>query len=1151
MSDEYRIRLTARNEAIDAVESLKRNISGLRETLLALLNTSGAGAADAIRRINTEITSATTQMNALRAQFNIALPEELSAINKITRAFETQNTIRQNSTSIVRQQATAEAELLAARLKSAQSFAAGQAGLADVAKGSARLRMEQEFAAERAKLEQNQMRDAALYYAQVKANEAVQRESVASIQAAATAHAQLSKGVKDTGDNFAFAQREAKHFVALFDEFKSGRFSQMFSTFGSMLRDTGAGASTLISGLVGLAGIAIGAAVARDLTKWGEELGKLAERQENVAAAVGISVPQYIAFSGALRLTGGSAETAARTLETLQRRMQEAVMAPQGPAMSAFRDMGLTWDEMLKRLRDPQGAMQTLMDISDYIVRIGGDAERTSRIMEAFGGRQQFMEIMSAIKGGSQNFRELMSASESLNPFMTANHDALVSINKDINELSVAWEGFKASVTSGEYFRNWIQGLELLIVMLDRAGEAAVKVPDAIQRRMDQGNAWRYADPYGSGAVNIPSATASESAILAQVRQREGGGRYDTFHATGQTVSSLEEIEALKGFKSHAFGAYGFQPGTYREMGAITGKYDISPASQDVNALALLRKYGPNASQSWAKSGPYDTSGVVQGTGAATAVPGAPSTSGEMSPFDLGASEKAYEAELRLRKLVAEERHDYEALNRLREKETEFASMSADQKEAFLKVNVVNSQNVALGKVEADQRVAIIKTVEDGVRLKQQEFNYTQQSTMAQLQQREAAARARDDLAEIVNIRKEELAIIQADPYKSAAEKIAAQTRLQQAQNDVLKEQVRLNQESYAGQSKAAADILRGFEADIQKRPGISKVDAYKYDIQEVERLNGALSEVLKKEMDAADAVYGIADATKGSVEQTRIWWQQWDLGIKKTTEVEQLLEKMRTAQEAITKKWAEPWTKAFDSVASALENAITGVLSKKTTWKQAEGQVATAIGEGLLKAFASTASKALAKTLFDNTAGEGLDKVFGDLISKGVGKLFDVGTETATKTSAEVAGATAGAPILSAGIVAGAVEAAPILSAAMAAGGAGGGGASAIGEAATLALAFAEKGMVVPSFASGGLTGGSLSILHPREMVLPEHLSTGMQNMINSGNAGGSSPEVHMHFHGPADGPSIDRWFKGIISNNSNVFRDMFRANSLRSMAY
>jgi hypothetical protein len=75
-----------------------------------------------------------------------------------------------------------------------------------------------------------------------------------------------------------------------------------------------------------------------------------------------------------------------------------------------------------------------------------------------------------------------------------------------------------------------------------------------------------------------------------------------------------------------------------------------------------------------------------------------------------------------------------------------------------------------------------------------------------------------------------------------------------------------------------------------------------------------------------------------------------------------------------------------------------------------------------------------------------------------------------------------------------------------------------------------AAGGAVIPSFGGGGLTGGgALSILHPREMVLPAHLSEGVQNAINGGSlggGGGGNPiNVNLSISG-IDGPSIENLF-------------------------
>ncbi len=93
------------------------------------------------------------------------------------------------------------------------------------------------------------------------------------------------------------------------------------------------------------------------------------------------------------------------------------------------------------------------------------------------------------------------------------------------------------------------------------------------------------------------------------------------------------------------------------------------------------------------------------------------------------------------------------------------------------------------------------------------------------------------------------------------------------------------------------------------------------------------------------------------------------------------------------------------------------------------------------------------------------------------------------------------------------------------------------------------ERGGVIPSAAGGmmvgGLGGGVPAILHAREMVLPSHLSQGIQNMIGSGR-GGNQGDVHMHFHGPADAPAISKWFSQNMKANANAVREMFRNNSL-----
>jgi hypothetical protein len=68
---------------------------------------------------------------------------------------------------------------------------------------------------------------------------------------------------------------------------------------------------------------------------------------------------------------------------------------------------------------------------------------------------------------------------------------------------------------------------------------------------------------------------------------------------------------------------------------------------------------------------------------------------------------------------------------------------------------------------------------------------------------------------------------------------------------------------------------------------------------------------------------------------------------------------------------------------------------------------------------------------------------------------------------------------------------------------------------------------------------------LHTKEMVLPAHISEGLQSMLGAG-SGGAGGDIHMHFHGPADGPSIQRWFKDNMMANSSAIKQMFRQGAL-----
>jgi len=86
-----------------------------------------------------------------------------------------------------------------------------------------------------------------------------------------------------------------------------------------------------------------------------------------------------------------------------------------------------------------------------------------------------------------------------------------------------------------------------------------------------------------------------------------------------------------------------------------------------------------------------------------------------------------------------------------------------------------------------------------------------------------------------------------------------------------------------------------------------------------------------------------------------------------------------------------------------------------------------------------------------------------------------------------------------------------------------------------------------VPSAAGGwalpNFPGATPALLHAREMVLPAPISEGLQNMIGNGS---TASDLHLHFHGPSDAPSVERLFTGLLARNPGAVRNLLRSNAL-----
>lgn len=318
-----------------------------------------------------------------------------------------------------------------------------------------------------------------------------------------------------------------------------------------------------------------------------------------------------------------------------------------------------------------------------------------------------------------------------------------------------------------------------------------------------------------------------------------------------------------------------------------------------------------------------------------------------------------------------------------------------------------------------------------------------------------------------------------------------------------------------------ATSEIREFEADMQARVKLrgqggfapmTSQQALGFDIQEIGRQLALIKETFQSELDAipdksSEIFQKAADAQNRAVRQM-------------SAQLVEFQEKWIAEGAKIADRWAAPFKKAFEGVGSAFETAISDVLTRTSTTAQAAQKIGQSIAKGLIDSIGSTLSKVIAQSI-DKTVTGGIGDLFSKWITKAVGGIVGDTAGAAANTAAIAAaapalttGVAAAGPALTAAIVA----AGPALTAAVAAGSAGGSAGGAVSGVLSLAELFGfEKGGVV-SAAGGMIAGGGLSLLHPREMVLPAHLSIGLQNMIDRGQ-GGSSNSTTLNYNANVTG--------------------------------
>lgn len=287
-----------------------------------------------------------------------------------------------------------------------------------------------------------------------------------------------------------------------------------------------------------------------------------------------------------------------------------------------------------------------------------------------------------------------------------------------------------------------------------------------------------------------------------------------------------------------------------------------------------------------------------------------------------------------------------------------------------------------------------------------------------------------------------------------------------------------------------------------------------------------------------------------------------------------------RIADQAKTQAQAvqRAYEAAFDRLGSSVQRTFNDILTRQTTWAKGSIELTREVESFFLTEIENMAAKWAASGLASLAGGavssavSGAQATGGSGLGAGLmalvglnqpGGLFGTGLFAGSGGAAQAAAMTANTTALTASTTAitalttaltgaaaisgGSAAASGLGSAAgaAAAGGAAAGGGGLFSWVGGL-LGFARGG-VVPSAAGGWalphFTGAQPALLHAREMVLPAHISEGLQAMIGQG---GGASHFHAHFHGPADAPAVSRWFRDNLKQNAGALRDLFRQNAL-----
>jgi hypothetical protein len=163
----------------------------------------------------------------------------------------------------------------------------------------------------------------------------------------------------------------------------------------------------VVGGMKEMGEVLLAAFAVEKIVEFVKEIGELAEKTENTAAAIGVSAEKFSLMSSSMALVGGNADTASRAMILLQTKLVEGIENPASKAREAFLAMGISLEQMKAGMNDLPGLLSLM---ADGFVRMGEGAGRTAAFRDLLG--RMFQQLVPYLKEGAEGIAKFNEAAE-------------------------------------------------------------------------------------------------------------------------------------------------------------------------------------------------------------------------------------------------------------------------------------------------------------------------------------------------------------------------------------------------------------------------------------------------------------------------------------------------------------------------------------------------------------------------------------------------------------------------------------------------------------------------------------------------------------------------------------------------------------------